>query len=174
MTARGLTRAKFVRAAGQFGNDTQDWKQRLFGSDGPLARLVRSCVPLRCAGSHWAFMHKTVQEFCLANAVYECTMHTEIAQRRGVVAALVELLQERSKATNQKQDGSAKLTLSQINSVRGDLAGKLLLTRLCLDAEAASELVDGLVDWVHGVASGALNRMPLNREVQSAPATHSI
>ena len=78
MTARGLTRAKFVRAAGQFGNDTQDWKQRLFGSDGPLASLVRSCVPLRCAGSHWAFMHKTVQEFCLANAVYECTMRNEV------------------------------------------------------------------------------------------------
>ena len=80
MTARGLTRAKFVRAAGQFGNDAQDWKQRLFGTDGPLARLVRSCVPLRSAGGHWAFMHKTVQEFCLANAVYECTMRNEVPQ----------------------------------------------------------------------------------------------
>ena len=78
MTARGLTRAKFVRAAGQFGDDTQDWKQRLFGSDGPLARLVRSCVPLRCTGSHWAFMHKTVQEFSLANAVYEIAMRNEV------------------------------------------------------------------------------------------------
>ena len=38
MTARGLTRAKFVRAAGQFGSETQDWKQRLFGSDGALAQ----------------------------------------------------------------------------------------------------------------------------------------
>ena len=80
MTARGLTRAKFVRAAGQFGHDRQEWKQRLFGSDGPLAKLVRSCIPLRHAGSHFAFMHKTVQEFSLANAVYECTMRNEVPQ----------------------------------------------------------------------------------------------
>ena len=62
MTARGLTRAKFVRAAGQFGSETQDWKQRLFGSDGALAQHVRRCVPMRCSGNHWSFMHKTVQE----------------------------------------------------------------------------------------------------------------
>ena len=62
----------------RFGLGAQDWKQRLFGSDGPLASLVRSCVPLRCAGSHWAFMHKTVQEFSLANAVYEIAMRNEV------------------------------------------------------------------------------------------------
>ena len=81
MTARGLTRAKFVRATGQFGHDKQEWKQRLFGSDGPLAQLVRSCVPLRPrGGNYWAFMHKTVQEFSLANAVYESTMRNEVPQ----------------------------------------------------------------------------------------------
>ena len=87
MTARGLTRAKFVRAAGQFANDTQDWKQRLFGSDGPLARLVRSCIQLlysrRRGGSQWAFMHKTVQEFSLANAVYGIAMRNEVLSGGG-------------------------------------------------------------------------------------------
>ena len=55
--------------------------------------------------------------------------------------AVVELLQERSEAIRRHRDGREKmgLGLSDLNKVRGDLAGRLLAKRLCLDAEATED-----------------------------------
>ena len=87
---------------------------------------------------------------------------------------VVEILQERSEATQANGDRVAKMGLSDLTKLRGDLVSGLLAKRHCLDAESAAEVVDGLVDWVAVVANGPLNRMPLNREVQPAPSPRSI
>ena len=54
---------------------------------------------------------------------------------------VVDLLQERSKAVRGHRDGREKMVLglSDLNKVRGDLAGRLLAKRLCLDAEATED-----------------------------------
>ena len=54
---------------------------------------------------------------------------------------VVDLLQERSEAIRRHRDGREKMALglSDLNKVRGDLAGRLLAKRLCLDAEATED-----------------------------------
>ena len=65
-------------------------------------------------------------------------------QRRalsGAVDVVVDLLQERNEAIKTHRDGREKMALglSDLNTVRGDLAGRLLAKRLCLDAEATED-----------------------------------
>ena len=52
---------------------------------------------------------------------------------------VVDLLQERSEAIKRHGREKMALGLSDLNKVRGDLAGRLLAKRLCLDAEATED-----------------------------------
>ena len=54
---------------------------------------------------------------------------------------VVDLLQERNKAIKRHRDGREEMALglSDLSKLRGDLAGRLLAKRLCLDAEATED-----------------------------------
>ena len=97
MTAEGKTQIQYQQKSLIFLKEDEDEWFAFFGVGDPLAehrRVIREISPVKCSGGIYSFVHKSVQEYLVANAVHDALVDS--IQETGVPENELEALIRRA------------------------------------------------------------------------------
>ncbi len=76
MSINHKTQIDYLQGGIVFKRKSQ-WDQ-FFDNDIELKIIIRSCIPLLCKGETYGFTHKTIQEFIVAQDIYNVLNDIEV------------------------------------------------------------------------------------------------